>query len=66
MKKGHLIEELKFCLERWEKKGYCNFGGKRNCKDCGSPYLTYKMLTGEIIHDELNLKKWKEKLNEIK
>lgn len=66
MKKEYLIEELEFCLKQWEEKGYCDFGGKRECPECGSPYLTYKMLTGEDAGDDLSLKEWKEKLKEIK
>lgn len=67
MKKEYLIEELEFCLKRWEEKGYCDFDDdKRECPKCGSPYLTYKMLTGEDAGEDLSLKEWKEKLKEIK
>ena len=67
MERKYLIEELEFCLEKWGKDGYCDFGGDRkDCSDCGSPYLTYKMLTGETVDDELSLKEWKEKLEKIK
>jgi hypothetical protein len=34
-----LIEEFNFCLELWSKQGYCNFGGKTNCRNCATPYL---------------------------
>ncbi len=66
MKKEYLIEELEFCLKKWEEDGYCDFGGKRECEDCGSPYLTYKMITGKDAEEEIGLKEWKEKLKEIK
>ncbi len=67
MKRELLIEELEFCLERWEKEGCCDLeGDRKECSECGSPYLTYKMLTGKDINREISLKQWKEKLKELK
>jgi hypothetical protein len=64
------LEELKFCLELWEKQGYCEFGGKTECSKCGTPYLLYKMITGKVLHDSkmerLTLSDWKKLIEEIK
>jgi len=63
------LEELEFCLEHWEKNGYCTFGKKTNCADCGAPYLLLKMITGEVLHgdmERLGLEEWKKKISEIK
>jgi len=61
-----LIEELKFCLELWERQGYCEFGGERKiCEQCAVPYLLWKLLTGEVIHEKVGLREWKEKVKEI-
>ena len=62
------IEELKFCLQLWERQGYCKFGGHTKCEQCAAPYLTYKMITGKALHGKikrLTLADWKEKLKEI-
>ena len=62
------VEELKFCLKLWEKQGYCEFGKKTNCKDCGAPYVLWKMVSGEIIHGpnykRLSLDEWKNKIKD--
>ncbi|MFA5755021.1 MAG: hypothetical protein WC909_01485 [Candidatus Paceibacterota bacterium] len=62
-------EELNFCLKLWEKQGYCNFGGKTKCEECAVPYLLYKLITGEVLHDEkmkrLALEDWKKLTEEI-
>jgi len=64
--KEQLIKELEFCLSLWEKRGYCEFGKHTNCKQCASPYLLWKLITGEVIHGEnierLTLENWKDKL----
>jgi hypothetical protein len=64
------IEELNFCLELWEKQGYCGFGGKTECDKCGTPYLLYKMITGTALHDSemerLKLSDWKKLIRDIK
>jgi len=62
-------EEIKFCLELWEKQGYCNFGGKTECDNCGVPYLLYKMITNKVIHDSemerLKLSDWKKLIKDV-
>jgi hypothetical protein len=64
-----LKKEIKFCLELWEKQGYCNFGGKTECEKCATPYLLFKLLSGELLHDEnmkrLNLNDWKKKIEKL-
>ena len=70
MEKGsnELLEEFKFCISMWQKQGYCEFGGKTKCKECGSLYVLYKLLTGEILHgdmERLALEDWKDKLNKV-
>lgn len=61
-----LKEELNFCLKLWEKQGYCNFGGKTKCEECAVPYLLYKLITGEVLHNKtmkrLTLEEWKKLL----
>ena len=68
--KQKLIKELDFCLGLWEKQGYCEFGGYTKCEQCAAPYLLYKLITGEALHEKgmkrLTLEDWKEKLKEIK
>lgn len=54
-------EELSFCLDLWEKKGSCSFGGGTSCANCGAPYLLYKLCTGHVLHGEmkrLSLEDW--------
>ena len=63
---NQLKEELRFCLNIWEKQGYCTFGGKTNCEQCASPYLIFKLITGEILDKDakrLTLREWKKKFN---
>ncbi|MCK5449420.1 hypothetical protein KAI32_00990 [Candidatus Pacearchaeota archaeon] len=66
MNKETLLEELKFCLNLWEEKGSCNFGGSTRCEQCGAPYLLLKLISGELLHDKdmrrLTLKDWKDKI----
>ncbi|MBN2479367.1 MAG: hypothetical protein JXA94_03985 [Parachlamydiales bacterium] len=50
--KEKLIEEFKFCLDLWEKQGYCNFGGKTKCENCAALYLLYKLISKEVLCDE--------------
>ncbi len=67
--KEKLVEELKFCIDLWEKQGYCEFGGKTNCKECATPYLLLKLINGEVLHgdiERLTLEDWKEKVNKLK
>ena len=62
------LEELKFCLEHWEKNGHCTFGGNTHCAECGSPYLLLKMISGEVLHgdmERLGLEEWKKKVERI-
>ena len=70
MDREELIKEFEFCLELWEKQGYCEFGKHTNCEECASPYLLLKLITGEILHgkamERLTLEDWKLKLNQIK
>lgn len=64
-----LIEELEFCVNLWEKQGYCTFGGHTTCQECGAPYLLLKQINGEILHGKmtrLTLYDWKKKIDEIK
>jgi hypothetical protein len=66
--KQKLIKELNFCLKLWEKQGYCEFGGKTECKNCAVPYLLYKLISGDTLHGKtvrLSLEDWKEKLDDI-
>jgi hypothetical protein len=64
--KEKLSDELKFCLELWQKQGHCTFGGRTDCEQCAVPYLLYKLITGNVLHgdmDRLTLDDW-EKLAE--
>jgi hypothetical protein len=56
MEKEPLLEELKFCIKLWKEKGGCKFGGSTRCKQCGTPYLLLKLISGEILHGE-NIKR---------
>ena len=47
-------DELSFCLDLWAKKGSCSFGGGTQCYQCGTPYLLYKLSTGQVLHGEMN------------
>lgn len=63
-----LIEELNFCLDLWEKQGYCEFGGHTKCESCATPYLLLKLISGEVLHGDmkrLTLDDWKKKVHEI-
>lgn len=66
MDKKILLDELKFCLNIWEEKGGCNFGGFTKCDKCATPYLLSKLITGEVLHDEnmqrLTLENWEDKV----
>ncbi len=65
-----LIEELEFCIKLWKEQGHCEFGGYTNCKNCATPYLLLKLITGEILHGKeirrLTLEDWENKIKEIK
>jgi len=66
--KDKLIHELEFCVDLWEKQGYCEFGEHTNCKECATPYLLLKLITGEVLHgkmERLSLQDWKEKIKKI-
>lgn len=67
---GTPIEELEFCLSLWEEKGFCRFGGKTNCIECGTPYILLKLVNGEALHGKemkrLSLQDWKNKVKELK
>ncbi len=69
MNKETPLEELKFCLNVWEEKKGCNFGGQTKCEQCAAPYLLLKMIDGTLLHDEkmtrLTLDDWKEKLKTL-
>jgi len=68
MEKQQYIEELKFCLDLWEKHGGCQFGGKTKCEECAVPYILLKFISGEILHGDmkrLTLEDWKVKVKEI-
>ncbi len=63
-----LVEELRFCIDLWEKQGRCEFGGNTKCSDCGTPYLLLKLINGEVLHgkiERLTLEDWKNKLKII-
>lgn len=67
--KKELIEELEFCLKMWGEKEGCKFGGGTKCGQCGAPYLLYKLITGQALHEDmerLSLEDWREKLNKLK
>lgn len=67
--KQKLKEELQFCLELWEKQGYCEFGGYTQCEQCAVPYLLYKLITGKVLHGKmqrLTLSDWKKRLARLK
>jgi len=59
-----LKEELEFCIKLWEEQGYCNFGGKTQCTNCGTPYLLYKLITKKVLCEKkmkrLSLEDWKD------
>ncbi|MBU0661151.1 hypothetical protein KKG22_03140 [Patescibacteria group bacterium] len=64
MDKKVLQEELNFCLNMWEEKGGCTFGGGTKCQECASPYLLWKLIAGEVLHgdmERLSLADWREK-----
>lgn len=60
--KQKLKKELKFCLQLWQNKGYCHFGGYTKCEQCAAPYLLYKLITGKVLHGKkikrLSLQNW--------
>lgn len=64
------LSELEFCLNLWSTWGYCNFGGRTNCSECGCPYLLWKYLTGEVLHDSdmerLTVVDWNRRLESYK
>ncbi|MEN8252041.1 MAG: hypothetical protein ABFQ53_00455 [Patescibacteria group bacterium] len=66
--KEKYTKELKLCLELWETKGGCTFGGKTKCTNCATPYLLLKFISGEMLHGNikrLSLDDWKKKLNSL-
>lgn len=69
MKNEELKKELNFCLQLWQKQGFCEFGSKTNCKECATPYLLWKLISGEVLHGKemkrLTLEDWKIKLKSI-
>ena len=59
------LDELRFCLDLWERQGYCQFGGYTNCLECAVPYILWKFHTGEALHGDmkrLSFDDWKEKI----
>jgi hypothetical protein len=67
MEKSELITEMDFCLELWEKQGYCKFGGKNNCENCAVLYLLEKLISGKVNDSRrLDLNDWKKRINELK
>jgi hypothetical protein len=63
------IEELEFCLKLWEEKGGCKFGGGTKCTQCAAPYLLFKLISGELLHGDmqrLTLEDWKKKLKSLR
>jgi hypothetical protein len=66
MVKEKLQEELNFCLDLWEKQGHCSFGISTECKACAVPYLLYKLISQEVIHEKkLSLEEWKNLAEEL-
>ena len=65
MMKEKLQKELSFCLDLWEKQGHCNFGISTQCETCAAPYLLYKLISKEVVHEKrLSLDEWKELVKE--
>lgn len=61
--------ELKFCLDLWEKQWWCTFWWSTKCHECAVPYLLLKLLSWETLHwdiKRLTLEDWKEKFESIK
>ncbi len=70
MKKERLLKELVLCLNIWEKRGYCEFGGMTKCEDCGVPYVMWKLITGQVldkdkVNKRLALNDWKRLVNSL-
>jgi len=64
--KEKLIEEFQFCLDLWQKQGHCTFGISTKCETCASPYLLYKLISNDIVHEKrLSLEEWKEIAKEM-
>jgi hypothetical protein len=66
--KKELLKEMAFCLELWEKQSGCTFGGCTQCAACAVPYLLLKLLTGEMLHgnmQRLTLREWREKYDQL-
>ena len=66
---GTINKRIGILLKLWEKRGYCEFGGYTNCKECATPYLLLKLIGEEILHGKmkrLTLEDWKEKLRGLK
>jgi len=61
-----LYSELNFCLKLWQEKNGCEFGGGKKCKDCATPYLLHKFISGKIIHKKMNLENWKSYYKKLK
>ena len=69
MNKNIYIEELEFCLKHWEAQGGCTFGGQTKCQECGATYLLLKLISGEVLHGNMqrySLNDWKKKLNSLR
>ena len=67
--KEELVKELEFCLKLWQEQGFCKFGGYTKCEQCACPYLLLKLISGEVLHGDmqrLTLEDWKKKLEEVK
>ena len=61
------VSELQFCIKLWEEKKGCSFGWGTHCEDCAVPYLLYKFITGEVLHDapRLTLAEWQVKVQDL-
>ena len=67
MKNKALVKkELLFCLDLWQKQGYCAFGKETKCEQCACPYLLYKLLTEKVVHEKrMTLEEWQKLINEL-
>ena len=57
------ISELILCIDHMKKSGGCQFGAGKICDQCGTPYLLWKMISGELLcGEELKATNWEQKL----
>lgn len=61
-----ILNEMKFCLNMWNTKGYCSFGRETSCAKCAALYVLWKMLTGEALCGQtLTLDEWIVKVDSL-